>query len=158
MTGPVTGATTARARVADPTGAERARLARGLGMLLTAERTGRGWSFADVAGRAGCHESTVRRLEAGIVRPSETLLRALAEALRPDGSPVDVAVLDLRLQRAAGDSVRRWRRTRPLSARRTRTYARAAELLEAARPDPGGDVVVGLVLAALDGVEVDDGT
>lgn len=153
----MTGSTTARARVVDPTGAERARLARDLGLLLAAERTGRGWSFADVAERAGCHESTVKRLEAGIVRPSESLLRALAVALRPDGSPVDVAVLDLQLQRAAGESVRRWRRTRPRSARWVRTYARAAELLEAARPDPGGDVVLGLVLAALDGVEVDDG-
>lgn len=147
-----------RARVPAPTGAERARLARDLGLLLAAERSGRGWSAADLAGLAGCDRTTVVRLEAGSARPSESLTRALAVALRPDGAPVDVAVLDLRLQRAAGESLQRWRRTRPRSARWARTYARAAELLEVARPDPGGDVVVGLVLAELDGLEAEGGT
>lgn len=140
-----------RARDAEiPPPAERRHLRANVGGLLRQERWGRGWSQRDLAAAAGCANSVVAMLECGLRRPSESTTRRLAQALRPDGPPVEVAVLDLRLQRAAGASLRRWRRRRPPSARRARLYAEAAARLDGpARVDPAEQVAVGRLLAAL---------
>lgn len=108
---------------------ERARLVRTLGALLWRERARRGWPQALLARRADVSERHVRALEAGQVRPSDDMCGKLARALC-DGRPaVEAAVLDLRLRRAAGPSLRPWKRRRPPRQRTQRLYAEAARVL-----------------------------
>ena len=116
---PATRETPARGRKGDRpgrvTGVEQHQLRGSLGWLIYGERAARGWSQEVLAvGRRKCSPSgarvgltTVRDLESGRVRPSDRMTRRLAEALGFDRDPVSVAVLDLRFQRAAGDSLRR---------------------------------------------------
>ncbi len=59
------------------------------------------------------------------------MTRRLAEALGFDRDPVSVAVLDLRFQRAAGDSLRRWNRRRPPRVAVQRVYEQARAVLDA---------------------------
>ena len=89
------------------TGVEQHQLRGSLGWLIYGERAARGWSQEVLAERARVGLTTVRDLESGRVRPSDRMTRRLAEALGFDRDPVSVAVLDLRFQRAAGDSLRR---------------------------------------------------
>jgi len=102
-----------------------------LGWLLYGERAARGWSQEVLAARARVGFTTVRDLERGAVRPSDRLCRRLAEGLAFDRDQLAVAVLDLRFQRAAGPSLRRWRRRRPPRGAVQRLYARAAAVLDA---------------------------
>lgn len=94
------------------------------------------------AARAGLDAGGVRRgvgvslrwitdLEAGKARPSDGVCRKLAHALLPDGGPLKRAVLDRRLQRLGGGSLRPWTRTRPPRVETVRLYERAAEVLDA---------------------------
>jgi hypothetical protein len=84
-----------------------------------------------LAARAEVSITSVRELEHDQVRPSDRMCRCLAEGLAFDRDPVSVAVLDLRLQRAAGPSLRRWHRRRPPRVAVQRLYARAAAVLDA---------------------------
>jgi len=59
------------------------------------------------------------------------MCRRLAEGLAFDRDPVAVAVLDLRFQRAAGPSLRRWNRRRTPRVATRRLYAEAAAVLDA---------------------------
>jgi transcriptional regulator with XRE-family HTH domain len=147
----ITAAGASRARVPSvPDPAERTRLAAQVGGLLRRERIGRGWSQRRLEAAAGLSRGYVSDLESGAERLSTTTTRRLAEALRPDGPPVDVAVLDLELQRAAGPSLRRWNRRRLYSARRQRVYDEAARRLdEQTGPDPVVQVAMARLAAAL---------
>lgn len=147
------GADGTRARVPDVPipPAERTRLAgeAGVGGVLRRERVARGWSQRQLEAAGGFGTGFVSYLEAGLRRPSESTTRRFAETLRSDESEVRVAMLDLELRRAAGESLRRWRR-RPWSARRQRVYDEAVRRLDGDRaPDPAGRLVVGRLLAAL---------
>jgi len=75
--------------------------------------------------------ASVRELEHGQVRPSDRMCRRLAEGLAFDRDAPSVAVLDLRLQRAAGPSLRRWHRRRPPRVAVQRLYAEAAAVIDA---------------------------
>lgn len=116
-------------RAKPPDRTERCRLRWSLGMMITRERLRRGWRLVDLAGAADLGVSTISELEAGRLRPSEATCRALAGALRPHADPVTVAVLDLQLRRAAGESLQRWRRRKPLRRSVQRTYAEASSRL-----------------------------
>lgn len=130
---------------------ERARLARNVGGLLRRERVGRGWNSTQLADAAGVALSTVWRLERGRCRPSEVMTRKLAVALRAESRrPVDAAVLDLELQEAAGDSLRRVQRRYPVRERRRRLYDEAAAMLAGRLPERGADVPMGMLMAVLD--------
>lgn len=121
-----------------------------MGGLLRRERLARGWTQRQLDAAAGLSAEYVARLESGAERLSTSTTRRLAEALRPDGTPVDVAVLDLELQRAAGPSLRRWNRRRPYSTRRQRVYDEAGRRLdEQAPPDPVVQVAMARLAAAL---------
>ena len=120
-----------------------------LGAVLALERAALGWSQEQLDREAGLARSHTWRLENGTRTLTESVSRRLAEAMRRDGSPVDVAVLDLRLQRAAPD-LRRWARRKPYSLRRQRIYAAAVALLDMPRPpDPAERLELARVLAAL---------
>lgn len=139
-----------RPRDPGPVGAERSRLRADLGLLLASERVAAGLSQRALAEAAGVAEASVKRLENGRVRPSETMMRALAVALRPDATRLAVEVLAVRLERAAGPSLHRWPNRRPASLRRRRLRAAALELLDGPARPVAEDVAVGRVLAALD--------
>jgi len=113
------------------TGVEQHQLRGSLGWLIYGERAARGWSQEVLAERARVGLTTVRDLESGRVRPSDRMTRRLAEALGFDRDPVSVAVLDLRFQRAAGDSLRRWNRRRPPRVAVQRVYELARAVLDA---------------------------
>jgi transcriptional regulator with XRE-family HTH domain len=102
-----------------------------LGWLLYGERAARGWSQEVLAARAKVGFTTVRDLERGVVRPSDRMCRRLAEGLAFDRDPLAVAVLDLRFQRAAGPSLRRWRRRRPPRVAVQRLYTEAMAVINA---------------------------
>jgi transcriptional regulator with XRE-family HTH domain len=107
--------------------------------------------LADLADAAGLGVSTACELEAGRTRPSEATCRALAGALRPDSDPVTVAILDLTLRRAAGDSLQVWQRRKPPRRAVQRVYAEAAErLAELDRVD--GELFVAEFEAAFNGL------
>ncbi len=110
---------------------ERAELRSTVGWVLYGQRAARGWSQEVLAARAKVSITSVRELEHDQVRPSDRMCRCLAEGLAFDRDPVSVAVLDLRLQRAAGPSLRRWHRRRPPRVAVQRLYARAAAVLDA---------------------------
>ena len=110
---------------------EQAALRGSLGWLLYGERAARGWSQEVLAARAKVGFTTVRDLERGAVRPSDRMCRGLAEGLAFDRDPLAVAVLDLRLQRAAGPSLRRWRRRRPPRVAVQRLYTEAMAVINA---------------------------
>ena len=84
-----------------------------------------------LAARAEVSITSVRELEHGHVRPSDRMCRRLAEGLAFDRDPLAVALLDLRHQRAAGSSLRRWRRRRPPRVAVQRLYAEAMAVLDA---------------------------
>jgi len=84
-----------------------------------------------LAARAKVSITSVRELEHGQVRPSDRMCRRLAEGLAFDRDPLSVAVLDLRFQRAAGPSLRRWNRRRPPRVAVQRIYAEAAAVVDA---------------------------
>jgi len=110
---------------------EQAALRGSLGWLLYGERAASGWSQEVLAARAKVGLTTVRDLESGRVRPSDRMTRRLAEALAFNRDLVSVAVLDLRFQRAAGHSLRRWKRRRPPRVAVQRIYAEARRRLDA---------------------------
>ena len=95
------------------------------------QRAARGWSQEVLAARAKVSITSVRELEHGQVRPSDRMCRRLAEGLAFDRDALSVAVLDLRFQRAAGPSLRRWRRRRPPRVAVQRIYVEAAAVLDA---------------------------
>ena len=70
-------------------------------------------------------------LEQGQGRPSDDVCRKLAAGFLPDGSELVRAVLDLRLRRAAGESLVMWHRRRPPRVAVQRLYAEAAAVLDA---------------------------
>ena len=110
---------------------ERTELRSTFGWALYGQRASRGWSQEVLAGRAKVSITSVRELEHGQVRPSDRMCRRLAEGLAFDRDPLAVAVLDLRLQRAAGPSLRRWRRRRPPRVAVQRIYTEAAVVVDA---------------------------
>lgn len=57
---------------------------------LRTERTGRGWSRAELARRARLNQVTVGQIEAGRLIPYPSQLRKLARALRIDVSELEV--------------------------------------------------------------------
>lgn len=134
----------------DPEPAERARLARNVGTLLRRERAGRGITQRQLCDLAALASGTVARLESGRRRPSETMTLRLARALRAGRPPIEAAMLDLELQRAAGESLRRWVRKRKLPDRRVRLYEEAAARLAGRGPDPVSRLQAGMLLAVLD--------
>ncbi|TCK25440.1 helix-turn-helix domain-containing protein [Pseudonocardia endophytica] len=152
MTGdhPADESTRTRTRVGATPPDERARLARDVGMLVQVERVRAGLTQRDLAAAAGFDVITIKRIETGARRPSETSTRRIAEVLRAGCSPVEVARLDLVLQDAAGESLRRWRRRRAPSARRARVYAQARAELDGPAADPAGAAALGRLLAGLD--------
>jgi transcriptional regulator with XRE-family HTH domain len=77
----ITGPTVRTVVTGAVTGAERDRLAAGLGALLRDARRARGWSGHQLAARIGAAASTVHRLENGTRRPRPVMLRHLADAL-----------------------------------------------------------------------------
>jgi transcriptional regulator with XRE-family HTH domain len=120
-----------------------------VGAIIRRERLAHGWSQRELSRRCGWGPSQVSRMEAGVRRPTETATRVLAKVLRAGRPPVEVAELDVELQRAAGPSLRRWCR-RPPSPARMALYAEAAARLDAARtPDPAALLGLGRLLAAL---------
>lgn len=140
----------APARAVATSPAERARLRAGLGGLLRWERLAAGLRQRGLAARVGYGLEAVKHLEAGSRRPSESSTRRLAEALRPGGDPVEVARLDLELQRAAGESLLRWNRTRAWSVQRRRIYEQAAAELDTPRPVAAGELAAwGRLVAGL---------
>ena len=70
-------------------------------------------------------------LEQGQGRPSDDVCRKLAAGFLPDGSELARAVLDLRLRRAAGESLVMWNRRRPPRVATRRLYAEAGAVLDA---------------------------
>jgi hypothetical protein len=126
--------------------------------VLAVERDAAGWSAERLDREAGLSRSYVWGLSNGVERLSESTSRRLAEALARGqaavqgrtATSVDVAVLDLRLQRAA-PGLRRWARRKPYSLRRQRVYDEAARRLDEPRPPtPGEALEMGRVLAALE--------
>lgn len=89
-------------RTGDVPDVERERLAATLGALLRAERLAAGYSTRRLARAVGCSRSTIRRLQAGQLRPREVTLRYLASVLAVD----DPGPLAERLIEAAGASLR----------------------------------------------------
>ena len=110
---------------------ERAELRSTVGWVLYGQRASRGWSQEVLAARAKVSITSVRELERGQVRPSDRMCRRLAEGLAFDRDALSVAVLDLRLQRAAGPSLRRWHRRRPPRVAVRQLYAEAAAVIDA---------------------------
>lgn len=145
----IAGVRSTPARTGRTSPAEQSRLRADVGGVLRRERLAHGWKQRHLAEAAGYPRVTVGMIECGAWRPSETSTLRLAEALRHGGTPVEVAKLDLELQRAAGESLRRWRR-KPLSARTRRVYERAAAELDA-EPSPSRPeaVALGRLIAAL---------
>jgi transcriptional regulator with XRE-family HTH domain len=141
------GAPTAGSPAADRRGAvagvERARLARTFGAVLAAERIAALLTQVQLSDAAGLAECTVSRLENGRQRPTISVTWRLAKALRPHADLRARVALDLRLQLAAGDSLRSYSR-RP-NVRRERVMA---ELL-ATEPVPvvEGDDYTGYLTA-----------
>lgn len=132
---------------------EAARLRRGLGRALAAERTARGWSVADLALASGASARMIEFLEAGQRRPSVGMLYRLARPLRAGRDERAVAALAERLIDLAGESVRdysrRPHRHRDLVAARVR-----AERGEASPPssaDDFGQLVVAYLSAMRSG-------
>lgn len=139
-----------RARAVTGSGHDHARLRRDVGGVLRRERYRAGLTQAAAAALAGMTVDGLCQIETGRFPPSESSTRRLAQAFRPGGDPVEVALLDLELQRAAGESLRRWNRRRAWSEKRQRAYAEAARLLDAqARPSLAERAELGRVLAAL---------
>ncbi|MGO1054520.1 helix-turn-helix domain-containing protein [Crossiella sp. CA198] len=68
--------------------------------MLRRERLAAGYSLLRLARATGCARSTIRRLQAGQLRPRESLLRCIAGVLAVD----DPAPLAARLIKAAGSS------------------------------------------------------
>ena len=110
---------------------ERTELRSTFGWALYGQRASRGWSQEVLAARAKVSITSVRELERGQVRPSDRMCRRLAEGLAFDRDALSVAVLDLRFQRAAGPSLRRWRRRRPPRVAVQRIYTEAAVVVDA---------------------------
>lgn len=81
---------------------ERDRLASSLGALVRAHRLAGGWSLTRLARAVGCSRSTIRRVQAGQLRPRESLLRCIASVLAVD-NPRPFAQ---QLIEAAGPSLR----------------------------------------------------
>lgn len=81
---------------------ERDRLASSLGALVRAHRLAGGWSLTRLARAVGCSRSTIRRVQAGQLRPRESLLRCIASVLAVD-NPKPLAQ---QLIEAAGPSLR----------------------------------------------------
>ncbi|MFT7835602.1 helix-turn-helix transcriptional regulator [Saccharothrix sp. BKS2] len=126
--------------------AERTRLRAEFGAAVWAERAARGWSQPVLAAALGVSTRTVQRWEGGTVRPTARVCARLAAAFLPDSDPVSRTVLALRLERAAGSSLRRPRR-KPLRAHVRRVREQAAARLE--RPDAAGGLALAQALAAL---------
>ncbi len=110
---------------------ERAELRSTFGWALYGRRAARGWSQEVLAARAKVSITSVRELEHGQVCPSDRMCRRLAEGLAFDRDALSVAVLDLRFQRAAGPSLRRWRRRRPPRVAVQRLYTEAMAVINA---------------------------
>lgn len=120
-------------RLGVPDAVERERLRSSVGAALRHARAEAGISQRRLAVLAGCDRRTVQRLEAGTMRPSTALVRALAHAITvppgwaPAGRRAHTAALLAELETAADTSLvlasgrrARWRR------RRHRAAARAA--------------------------------
>lgn len=107
---------------------ERDRLASSLGALVRAERLAGGWSLTRLARAVGCSRSTIRRVQAGQLRPRESLLRCIASVLAVD-NPRPLAQ---QLIEAAGPSLRE--DTAGTSRQRRRRVS--AALLAGHRPLP----------------------
>ena len=114
---------------------ERRRLREGFGYTLYRERAAHGWSQHVLAVRAEVSETTVRHLEQGHVRPSDAMCTRLARALREGQDALSVAILDVQLRRAAGKSLRPWKRRRPPRVAMQRIYAEAERRIDAAEAE-----------------------
>jgi transcriptional regulator with XRE-family HTH domain len=122
-----------RARARDTSGhvvgEERERLRRTFGTRLWELRAARGMTQGDVAERTGLHPRSVSALERGARRPTDVTCHRLAAVFvqASGGDDVDVAVLALALQDAAGASLRVVERRRPLRQSRVRAYELARQ-------------------------------
>jgi transcriptional regulator with XRE-family HTH domain len=130
-------ATASRARARDRRGEvppqEQARLRDTFGRLLWASRLQADLTQAQLTALAGVGPRTIEKLERGVVRPSDSMCRKLSRALLRHADEVTQAVLAVRLQDAAGDSLRVWNRRRPISKKIIRAEVAAAERIEADR-------------------------
>jgi transcriptional regulator with XRE-family HTH domain len=146
-------ATRAGARSRPITPEERARLRSSFGALLWRERVTVGLTQRQLAERVGMHATNVAKLESGAQRPSDGGTFRLARALRPNAELVDVALLDLRLQQAAGSSLYRWRRRhrRPVAVQRAYAEARARLARGSVEVDDATALTVARALLALEG-------
>lgn len=87
-----------------PTGTEAARLAAGVGVMLTRAREATGLSRSQLAARSGCKPATVAGIERGRQRPKWATLLNLAAALHPD-DPDRATAFAHALADAAGPSL-----------------------------------------------------
>ncbi|MGI8813746.1 MAG: helix-turn-helix transcriptional regulator [Pseudonocardia sp.] len=113
-----------RARAAATSPAQRAQLRAELRPLLRRERRDAGLSQAELARAAGAHRVTLSLMEAGSWRPTTSVTRRIAVALRPDGSPVEVAARPAATARGRRRAAA-WNRRKPYSETWRRAYAEA---------------------------------
>lgn len=128
------------------TGAERERLRCSLAAVLAHERGARSLTQVALASAAGVSRRSVEELERGAQRPSVTMVWRLARALRAGFDDHAVGALAMRLEAAAGDSLRDYSR-RP---HRRRERIRAELLAESGGRPPitEADALGPLVVAA----------
>ena len=121
----------ARSR-AEPVGpAEQHRLRGSFGWEVVSRRLAARLSQRVLSAASGVSLRWLVTLEQGQGRPSDDVCRKLAAGFLPDGSELARAVLDLRLRRAAGESLVMWNRRRPPRVATRRLYAEAGAVLDA---------------------------
>ncbi|WP_232668161.1 helix-turn-helix transcriptional regulator [Pseudonocardia sp. TRM90224] len=100
------------------------------GWELISRRVASRLSQSTLAEAAGVSLPWLVKLEQDRGRPSDEVCRRLAHGFLPNGSPLERAMLDLRLRRAAGQSLVTLSGQRRPPERVLRLYARAAQLLD----------------------------
>ena len=125
------------------------------GQALWLQRVTAGLTQAGLAHRAGLSERTIRALEAGTQRPSDTTTAKLAAALCPHSDAVTVAKMDLQLQADAGRSLRPRNRRKPPRVSRQRIYEEARHQLAAVPATGKPDPVTAYTLAAIEPLPAD---
>jgi len=121
----------ARSRAEPVSPAEQHRLRGSYGWELVSRRLAARLSQRALSAALGVSLRWLVTLEQGQGRPSDDVCRKLAAGFLPDGSELARAVLDLRLRRAAGESLVMWNRRRPPRVAVQRLYAQAAAVLDA---------------------------
>jgi transcriptional regulator with XRE-family HTH domain len=121
----------ARSRAEPVSPAEQHRLRGSFGWEVVSRRLAARLSQRALSAASGVSLRWLVTLEQGQGRPSDDVCRKLAAGFLPDGSELARAVLDLRLRRAAGESLVMWNRRRPPRVATRRLYTEAAAVLDA---------------------------